>query len=70
MSYLHTAVAFLSKGVKYQDKDDFNKLLRLITYLKELMNSLITIELYGTECIRWWIVSLFTLHNDIGRHTG
>jgi len=64
------AVSFLSTRVRDPDVDDWKKLGRCITYLKDTVDLTLTLEMDAKTAIRWWVDASFAVHGDYKSHTG
>ena len=67
---LQTAISFLSTRVREPDTDYYNKLIRLMKYLKSTKDILLTLEAENSVCIRWWVDASFLVHPDMKSHSG
>ena len=65
-----TAIAFLSTRVRSPDKDDWNKLIRVIRYLRGSRDIKLTLEADDMLVIKWFIDGSFAVHPDMRSHTG
>ena len=65
-----TTVAFLSTRVKEPDQDDQKKLHRLICYLRDTKDLVLTLEAGSDGTIRWWVDAAFAVHHNMRSHTG
>ena len=64
------AVSFLTTRVKCPDEDDYKKLARVIRYLRQTLNIVLTLESDKTHIVKWWIDASFAVHGDMRSHTG
>ena len=69
-SDLQTAISFLSTRVREPDTDDYNKLIRLMKYLKSTKDIPLTLEAENPGCIRWWVDASFAVHPDMKSNSG
>jgi hypothetical protein len=67
---IHTAVAFLTTRVTKPDKDDWNKLARVIRYLRANKDLSLTLEANPNIVLQWWVDASFAVHPDMRSHTG
>jgi hypothetical protein len=67
---IHTAVAFLTTRVTKPDKDDWNKLTRVIRYLRGSKELPLTLEADPNFTLQWWVDASFAVHPDMRSHTG
>ena len=67
---IQTTIAFLRTRVKEPDEDDYKKLIRMIKYLQNTKNLVLTIKADATNIYHWYIDAAFGLHKDYRSHTG
>ncbi|KAG7339953.1 reverse transcriptase RNA-dependent DNA polymerase [Nitzschia inconspicua] len=67
---LQLAVAFLTTRVQGPDVDDWKKLGRCLTYLRETKDEKLTLGADDLGVIKWWIDASFAVHKDYKSHTG
>lgn len=67
---LQLAVGFLCTRVKGPDQDDWNKLRRLIQYLRGTALLDLTLRANGNNIVKWWIDAAYAVHTDFKSHTG
>jgi hypothetical protein len=67
---IQTAVAFLTMRVKGPDDDDYKKLVRVVKYLRDTADLLLTLEADNLHVIKWWIDGSFGTHDNMKSHTG
>ena len=65
-----TAVAFLTKRVLKPQKDDYDKLIRMIQYVRAIQHMGITFEVSEPIHVIAYINAFFALHPDMKSHTG
>ena len=63
-------VSFLCTRVKGPDKDDYKKLARVIRYLRDSIDTVLTLEASKVSIVKWWIDASFAVHPDMRSHTG
>ena len=66
---IHTAVAFLTTRVRGPNKDYWKKLLRLMQYLGDTAEILLTLRANGTNIFQWWFDGLYAVHPDMHSQT-
>ena len=67
---IQTAIAFLTTRVKEPDQDDWKKLLRMVTYLYDTKDLVLTLEADDLRMMRWYIdASWFAVQEDMHGHT-
>jgi hypothetical protein len=64
------AIAFLSSRVKDANEGDWNKLLRVLSFLKGTIDDVLKLEADDTNTLTWYTDTAFTVHVDIKSHTG
>jgi hypothetical protein len=65
------AITFLSSRVKDANEGDWNKSLRVLSFLvKETINGVLKLEADDTNTLTWYTNVAFTVHADMKRHTG
>jgi hypothetical protein len=63
-------IAFLSSRVKETNEGDWNKLLRVLGFLKGTINDVLKLEADNTNTLTWYIDAAFAVHADMKSHTG
>jgi len=66
---LLTGVDFLTTRVKAPDGDDMKKLKRIINYLRNTANLVLTLGSDGTGTMHWCVDAGFAVHHDMKSHT-
>ena len=64
------AVCFLSTRTSEPDESDWNKLLKMMGFLKGTVNDVLTLEADDTQTMSWYIDAAFAVHHDMKSHTG
>jgi hypothetical protein len=64
------AIAFLTTRVRSPNKDDWNKLVRLMKFLRQTADDKLVLEADGTNRMRWHVDASFAVHPDMRSHTG
>lgn len=64
------AVAFLCTRVQQPDEDDYKKLGRCLSYLRDTKDLVLTLEASSANIIHWWVAASFAVHPDMKSHTG
>jgi hypothetical protein len=67
---LQLAVAFLTTQVKNPNTDDYKKLARVMRYLWGTAGMPLTLEADGMQIVKWWVDTVFAVHDDMKGHTG
>jgi Reverse transcriptase (RNA-dependent DNA polymerase) len=67
---LQTAVSFLCTRVQNPDEDDWKKLGRCLTFLRNTKDDPFTLAADGSCAIRWWVDASYAVHPDMKSHTG
>lgn len=63
-------VAFLTTRAKGPDKDDCEKLSRVIECLRADPRLALTLEADDVQTVKWWFDASFAVHPDMKSHTG
>lgn len=63
-------ISVLCRRVKSTNKNDWNKLVRLMKYLNGTRNKTLTLTADNVSCIKWYIDVTFAVHLDFKSHTG
>ena len=67
---IQTAIAFLVTRVKEPDQDDWKKLMRMMSYLRDAKSMVLMLEANDLKMMRWYIDVSFAVHNNMRGHTG
>jgi hypothetical protein len=67
---LQTAVSFLCTRVQSPDVDDWKKLGRCLTFLRDTKDEVFTLSADGSWTIKWWVDASYAVHPDMKSHTG
>ena len=67
---IHTSVAFLTTRVICPDKDDWNKLLRMMRYLRGTKILPLILSADSTNIVKWWVDGSYGIHPDARIQTG
>ena len=63
-------VSFLCTRVKESTKQDWDKLVRMVTFLKNTQDQVLTLEADNTTTCRWSVDSAFAVHGNMRSHSG
>jgi hypothetical protein len=64
------AIAYLTTRVRAPNQDDWSKLVRMMKFLKQTVNDVLTLRADGTGRIKWHVDASFAVHIDMRSHTG
>ena len=67
---IYTSVAFLTTRVIFPDEDDWNKLLRMMRYLRGTKELPLILSANSTNIVKWWVDVLYGIHPDARSQTG
>ena len=67
---IRTAIAFLSSRVNKPDRDDYKKLSRVISYLRNTVDLMLVLSADDSGEINWWVDASHAVHPDMKGHTG
>jgi hypothetical protein len=67
---IQLAVSFLTTKVKQPDEDDWNKLKRLLTYIRGTIYMPLILRANSLSIIKWWVDASYATHGDCRGHTG
>jgi hypothetical protein len=67
---IHLAVSFLTTRVKQPDEDDWNKLKRLLKYIRGTIYMPLILRANSLSIIKWWVDASYATHGDCRGHTG
>ena len=67
---IQVPIAFLSTRVKDPDEDDWNKLIRMMNYLKGAQNLVLTLDTRNFNIIKWFINTSHAVHDNMRGYTG
>jgi hypothetical protein len=67
---IQPTVAFLITRVLNPDKDDWEKLKRLLRYTRNTMHTPLITRDKSFIIVKWWVDASFVTHDDFRRHTG
>jgi hypothetical protein len=63
-------IVYLATRVKEPNKNDWEKLLRLMNYLQATKSDVTKMSADNTQTIKWYVDSSFAVHKDMRSHTG
>jgi hypothetical protein len=64
------AIAYLRTRVRSPNKDDWEKLVRMMKFLNQTKKDVLTLRADGTGTIKWYTDAAFAVHPDFRSHTG
>ena len=67
---IQPVVSFLSTRTTEPDESDWNKLLKMMSFLKGTKLDILTLEADDTQTMVWFIDAAFAVHPDMKSHTG
>jgi hypothetical protein len=67
---IQTAIAFLCTRVQHPTKHDYNKLARVIKYLRQTSKLVLRLSAANLNIVKWWIDASYAVHCDMRSHTG
>lgn len=67
---IQLAISFLSTRVREPDVDDWKKLRRLINYLRNTQDMVLTLSADNTYVLKWDIDAAYAVHKDMKSQTG
>ncbi len=67
---IQTAIAFLCTRVQQPTRHDYNKLARVIKYLRATRKLVLRLSAENLNIIKWWIDASNGVHHDMRSHTG
>ena len=67
---IETAVAFLTTRVSKSDEDDWKKLKRVMTWLKQTKNDVRIIGAQSVKELFTWVDAAYAVHNNMRSQTG
>ena len=65
-----TGVSVLSTRILTANEKDWNKLKRLLSYLKSTISIILQLEANDAQELKWYIDASFGTHNNLKSHTG
>jgi hypothetical protein len=65
-----TAIAFLSTILQAPDKDDWNKLVHLMRYIRVARTMPLILSVNGNGILKWWVDASFAVHPNMRGHSG
>ena len=67
---IQTTIAFLCTRVQKPTKEDWNKLCKMMKFIKATQDDCLILEYNGKKTIEWYVDAAFAVHNDFRSHTG
>jgi hypothetical protein len=67
---LQPAIAFLTTRVKKPNQGDWQKLKRMMNFLNNTQNDVLTLQADDSYSIKWHVDASFAIHPDARSHTG
>jgi hypothetical protein len=65
-----TAIAFLTTRVRDPDKDDWTKLVHLMSYIRGTHTMPLILSANGSGILKWWVDGSFAVHPNMRGHSG
>ena len=63
---IQPAIAFLNTRCQEPNKNDWNNLIRLMSYLKDTVDDILILEADNTQTVRWYVDATFAVHQWSG----
>ena len=63
-------VGFLCTRVREPDEDDWKKLARLMCWLKQTKDEVLTLGAKNMQVVKWWVDGSYAVHRDCKSQTG
>jgi hypothetical protein len=67
---IQTAIAFLCTRVQQPTQHDYNKLARVIKYLRQTSDLVLRLDAENLNVVKWWVDASYSVHLDMRSHTG
>lgn len=67
---IHTGITFLSMRTGNPNNGDWEKLLRLLKFLNQTKDDVLTLEASDEQSITWYVDAAFAVHEDMRSHSG
>ena len=67
---IRTAISFLCSRLNNPNEDDYQKLIRLVRYLRGTKELILTFRANNDSIVRWWVDASYAVHDDMKGHTG
>ena len=67
---LLTAISFLTSRVKSPTQDDYKKLVRMLTYLRDTIGLVLTLACDNTGIVKWWADAAYAVRSDMRSQSG
>ena len=63
-------ISFLTMRVEEPDTNDWQKLSRLMKYMKQTVNDVLTLSAKNLNAVKWWVDGSYAVHKDVKSQTG
>ena len=67
---IEPGICFLSSHMSKPDESDWQKLTKILEYLKGTEDNVLTLETDDKNILYWYIDTAFAVHYDVGSHSG
>jgi hypothetical protein len=64
-----TAITFLTTRVRAPDKDDWNKLVHFMRYIRGTSTMPLVLSANGSGILKWWVDESFVVHPNMRGHS-
>jgi hypothetical protein len=64
-----TTIAFLTTRLRAPDKDDWNKLVHLMRYIRGTRTMPLILSVNGSGILKWWVDTSFAVHPNMRGHS-
>ena len=67
---INMTICFLATRVKEPTENHWNKLVKVMNFLKKTENEVLILEADDTQNLKWYLDAAFAVHPDMKSHTG
>jgi hypothetical protein len=67
---IQSAITFLCTWIQHPTRHNYNKLVRVIKYLRKTSNLVLRLSAENLNVVKWWVDASYGVHRDMRSHTG